>query len=483
MFSEFVSFFKAQSYNKLQYEVDVVTIDDAGVPAINSPTAGAYIPLPSNITQYANGKYGWAFNTAWSLHGVVAQAAAYLDLHNFDWTPYTQDGVIQNVIIMSAGTDYRYAENIAVNAASNYLLSTSYSGSQYHVPSGAVLNAYTFCSEHTQYLGTTPLQMAQLGQCIHEFGHGLGIPDLYDISSQSTGSGYFDLMGYGLYANAPDGSKPVGLGAWSKFALGWTTPQEITTSTQVTLGPCSSSASNFLKIYPNSSTSSFYLVENRQSIDTWDKNFGTQLSNGIVIWEVNPDDAEYFKYWNTINSLPSPYLSFPIPSKPSIVVREMDGNQAMSSISSNGLDYGSSADVWQVGRSFSLPGSNFRIVIVAVDDVTHSYTISVNVPSSASSSPTFAPPLPSSGNNRPPSSASKPSSPSTPSPTPSPSSSTPSPSDATQDPSASPALSTSSNEEGEYGIQDAIQQDNASPSLTPSFVLISVLSLSFLYLL
>ena len=57
----------------------------------------------------------------------------------------------------------------------------------------------------------------------HEFGHDLGLPDLYD-SVGDNATGFWTIMSSGSYGNdgtVDIGSKPTHMGAWEKFQLGW----------------------------------------------------------------------------------------------------------------------------------------------------------------------------------------------------------------------------------------------------------------------
>ena len=68
-----------------------------------------------------------------------------------------------------------------------------------------------------------------LGVFAHEFGHDLGLPDLYDTSGNTGGAEnnttFWTLMSSG--ANIGDGGPngigdaPTDMGAWEKFQLGW----------------------------------------------------------------------------------------------------------------------------------------------------------------------------------------------------------------------------------------------------------------------
>ena len=67
-----------------------------------------------------------------------------------------------------------------------------------------------------------------VGVFAHEFGHDLGLPDLYDTAAPSNayenGTGFWTLMSSGSWAsdvpNTLD-TRPVHMGAWEKLALGW----------------------------------------------------------------------------------------------------------------------------------------------------------------------------------------------------------------------------------------------------------------------
>ncbi|WP_116449438.1 immune inhibitor A domain-containing protein [Blastococcus litoris] len=69
-----------------------------------------------------------------------------------------------------------------------------------------------------------------VGVFAHEFGHDLGLPDLYDTSGNSGGAenstAFWTLMSSGSYGNSgrPEdgiGTKPIPMGAWEKLQLNW----------------------------------------------------------------------------------------------------------------------------------------------------------------------------------------------------------------------------------------------------------------------
>ncbi|RKT77743.1 immune inhibitor A [Terracoccus luteus] len=71
---------------------------------------------------------------------------------------------------------------------------------------------------------TTEPENGGLGVFAHEFGHDLGLPDLYDTNGGDNGTAFWTLMSGGSWLNqAKDsiGTKPGYMGPWEKLQLGW----------------------------------------------------------------------------------------------------------------------------------------------------------------------------------------------------------------------------------------------------------------------
>lgn len=63
-----------------------------------------------------------------------------------------------------------------------------------------------------------------VGVFAHEYGHDLGLPDLYDTSGGENGTGFWTLMSSGSWLDDGQdttGNKSSHMGAWEKFQLGW----------------------------------------------------------------------------------------------------------------------------------------------------------------------------------------------------------------------------------------------------------------------
>jgi len=89
---------------------------------------------------------------------------------------------------------------------------------------------------------TTEPENGGLGVFTHEFGHDLGLPDLYDTRGGDNGTGHWTLMSAGSWlgdGTVDIGSKPGYMGPWEKLQLGWLDVKTVHhgTNTRVKLGP------------------------------------------------------------------------------------------------------------------------------------------------------------------------------------------------------------------------------------------------------
>ena len=133
-----------------------------------------------------------------------------------------------------------------------------------------------------------------VGTFAHEFGHALGLPDLYKTSSPTdTGVGDWEIMDSGSWNGAPAGSSPAHMSAWSKYFLGWVDPTIITSGlVNATLTQTETSSTGVYMIVnstltagdlPDSGTSEYFLVENRQKVG-----FDASLpGSGILVWHID----------------------------------------------------------------------------------------------------------------------------------------------------------------------------------------------------
>jgi immune inhibitor A len=89
---------------------------------------------------------------------------------------------------------------------------------------------------------TTEPENGGLGVFTHEFGHDLGLPDLYDTAGGDNGTGFWTLMSGGSWMNHGTdtiGTTPGYMGPWEKLQLGWLDHATVKAgkSAKVNLGP------------------------------------------------------------------------------------------------------------------------------------------------------------------------------------------------------------------------------------------------------
>ena len=159
---------------------------------------------------------------------------AAADAAGLDFTQYDTDGdgYVDNVFVYYAG--YNEAEGGAANTIWPHRWSVSDAGITSGITfDGKKINDYSCTSE---LKGTSGTNMCGIGTFCHEFGHVLGLPDFYDTSgTQSNTLDEWDIMDYGAYSNS--GCTPPAYSAYERFFLGYLTPQQINTASDITLQP------------------------------------------------------------------------------------------------------------------------------------------------------------------------------------------------------------------------------------------------------
>jgi M6 family metalloprotease-like protein len=129
-----------------------------------------------------------------------------------------------------------------------------------------------------------PSKVPSIGVFCHEFGHALGLPDLYDVDLSSSGIGGWGLMSYYSYGS---NDHPVGMEAWSKYHLGWIIPPVFDEGDHLNLTIRNSYQNSEAYIVKKKGSEDYYLFENRRKI-----RFDQSIANeGLLIWHV--DESEF----------------------------------------------------------------------------------------------------------------------------------------------------------------------------------------------
>ncbi len=126
---------------------------------------------------------------------------------------------------------------------------------------------------------TTEPENGGLGVFTHEFGHDLGLPDLYDTAGGDNGTGFWTLMSGGSWLNHGTdsiGTTPGYMGPWEKLQLGWLDYKQVDygADTKVNLGPAdrttgSSSAQAILVNLPDKTVVTDYNKPHSGAFEWW----------------------------------------------------------------------------------------------------------------------------------------------------------------------------------------------------------------------
>jgi len=133
---------------------------------------------------------------------------------------------------------------------------------------------YVICPEGGSFMSSVSL----FG---HEFGHLLGLPDLYARPENPGSEGAWVWC---AMSNQITGGRPQHFSAWCKEQLGWLKPVVIdpTVKQKLVLAPVEGSTNECFKVLARPDGSEYFLLENRHR-----KGFDQQLpGEGLVIWRV-----------------------------------------------------------------------------------------------------------------------------------------------------------------------------------------------------
>ncbi|MBI4179534.1 right-handed parallel beta-helix repeat-containing protein [bacterium] len=126
--------------------------------------------------------------------------------------------------------------------------------------------------------------VTMLGTLAHEFGHVLGLPDLYNTATGAGGIGDWGLMGTGNYHGSPQGDSPAWMSAWSREYFGWADTVVIDTTQSVSITKAESDSRIYkIRVSPVVDTE-YFLLEVREPA-----NYGLDSApgSGLLIWHID----------------------------------------------------------------------------------------------------------------------------------------------------------------------------------------------------
>lgn len=215
-------------------------------------------------------------------YSMIVDACALAAESGVDFAEYDTDnnGVLDNVFVYYAG--YNQAEGGSANSIWPHKSSVSWMNKKVD---GKFLSSYACTSE---YSGSSGRRRANIGSFCHEFGHVLGLPDLYDTGYNYYTVGFWDIMCSGNYNN--DSRTPPTYSAYERFYLGWLKPQQLTEKGQYSLESLQESNQAYLIADGthnlsggNPSPKEFFLLEYRSNTG-WDSYLP---GFGMLVWHID----------------------------------------------------------------------------------------------------------------------------------------------------------------------------------------------------
>ncbi len=262
---------------------------------ISGRVTPGWLKMPNSAAYYVNGSSGLSFGSYPRSAQKLAEdamAVAYRDLGSLSFfdndgpdgvsSSGDDDGYVDAVCVIHPGQGAEiltppdadpdlalWSHESGIASYTNCPIGSSGPGCLPGLMFGNVRGfLYIMAPEYNDYPG----DMSR-GTYFHEFGHTLGLPDLYDPNA--AGLGFYSLMGVGNYLPLEPcdpisdptcpalGSEPGNLDAWCRQYLGFDTPIVPTQLGAVTLAPVTRGGS-VAKLWKNGQPGTeYFLLENR----------------------------------------------------------------------------------------------------------------------------------------------------------------------------------------------------------------------------
>lgn len=256
--------------------------DDAAIGSVRdyfvAQSAGKFSPrfdVYGPVTLSGNRSTYAATSNAYKM---VHQAAASLD-SSVDFSTYDldSDGNVDNVFIIYAGQGSNHGASQAPWPHNSTCPTGLFTRKKvdgkllYHYACASEQGRYTYCPDG-------------IGTFIHEFGHVLGLPDLYNTETANDKTpNWWSVMDTGCYLG--DSRTPCNYSAYERRACDWLDYTPLTNPCRVNLRPMADH--NFACVIETGRDRDFYVLENRPS-QGWDCGLPGQ---GMFIWHIDGNDT------------------------------------------------------------------------------------------------------------------------------------------------------------------------------------------------
>jgi len=235
----------------------------------------AYVRAPRKYNEYTSGQSGMGNNFPNNTPGLLFDALTEFckndNLQRFD---IDGDGFVDGIFLIHAGGGAE-AESDAQKRR-NMIWSHKWVLPTPFVNQGVKVYAYS-----------TEPEDGRVGVFSHEFGHSLGLPDLYDSTYQSKGIGDWCLMSGGSWGGA--GNKPTRMSAWCLSKLGWIKPTNIKTATTLTIPTLEKSPAACYRLWSQGKIGpEYFLIENKQKTGR----DSALPGSGLAVWHIDETQTD-----------------------------------------------------------------------------------------------------------------------------------------------------------------------------------------------
>jgi len=247
------SIYRDMSYGQLEVSGEVI----------------GYVRAPHPYAYYTAGDSGTGTNYPHNTPGLLFDALTeYCKADNLKRFDTDGDGFVDGIFLIHAGGGAEAEPTPAKRK--DMIWSHKWTLPQAFANKGVKVYAYS-----------TEPEDGRVGVFAHEFGHVLGLPDLYDTTYRSEGVGDWCLMGGGSWGGG--GNKPTRMSCWCLSKLGWVKPT-VAKSAKYTFGTLEADAGNCLSVWTGGKSGpEYFLLENRQATGR----DAALPGSGLAVWHID----------------------------------------------------------------------------------------------------------------------------------------------------------------------------------------------------
>lgn len=243
----------------------------------------------------ANNAKGSDKNAQVMIFSAVQKAAdqGLVDLSQYD---ADGDGLVDMVYVIYAGLGEADGgdQNTVWPHMWNLQASAQFANQQIQ---GKRLGLYACSAEYRSDAGAADRKsFSGIGTFCHEYGHCLGLPDVYDVTySGGYGMASWDIMSSGSYLN--NGNTPPSYSAFERYSVGWLSFCDATQERDYTLSPLPES-NTAVRLSSPLNPNEYFILENRQQ-QGWDAYLPAR---GLLITHIDYDEQAWQQ--NAVNADP-----------------------------------------------------------------------------------------------------------------------------------------------------------------------------------